>query len=61
MKAVALCKQAGIKVGLRFTLTRDNAAQLPDILDLQEQHSIGKFSTIPAAAAATASGTPGMT
>lgn len=43
MKAVALCKQAGIKVGLRFTLTRDNAAQLPDILQLLEQHRIDKF------------------
>lgn len=43
MKAVALCKQAGIKVGLRFTLTQDNYPQLPDMLQLLDEHDIDKF------------------
>ncbi|KAA1175923.1 heme d1 biosynthesis radical SAM protein NirJ [Marinobacter salinexigens] len=43
MEAVRLCKQAGIKVGLRFTLTQDNFRQLPDILDLLDEHDIDKF------------------
>ncbi len=38
-----LCKAHGIKVGLRFTPTEDNAAQLPDILDLCEAEGIDKF------------------
>ena len=37
------CKERGIKVGLRFTLTRDNADQLPQLLDLAEQEGIDKF------------------
>ena len=43
MKAVALCRQAGIKVGLRFTLTQDNFHELPDILQLLDDHDIDKF------------------
>ncbi|MCS5562306.1 MAG: radical SAM protein, partial [Marinobacter nauticus] len=34
MHAVALCKQAGIKVGLRFTLTQDNYPELPAMLEM---------------------------
>ena len=37
------CKSLGIKVGLRFTPTEDNADQLPDILDLCEAEGIDKF------------------
>ncbi len=37
------CKSLGIKVGLRFTPTEDNAGQLPDILDLCEAEGIDKF------------------
>lgn len=43
MHAVKLCKQKGIKVGLRFTLTRENYAQFGDILALIEEHDIDKF------------------
>ncbi|MEM9576869.1 MAG: heme d1 biosynthesis radical SAM protein NirJ [Pseudomonadota bacterium] len=38
-----LCKAHGIKVGLRFTPTEDNAEQLPAILDLCEAEGIDKF------------------
>ncbi|MEQ6885390.1 heme d1 biosynthesis radical SAM protein NirJ [Salicola sp. Rm-C-2C1-2] len=43
MKAVELCRQAGIKVGLRFTLTQDNFHELPDILRLLDEYDIDKF------------------
>lgn len=43
MKAVELCKQHGIKVGLRFTLTQDNASDLEAVLDLLDEHNIDKF------------------
>ena len=40
---IRLCREAGIKVGLRFTLTRDNAAELPDLLQLMRDEEIDKF------------------
>ena len=43
MHGIQLCKQHGIKVGLRFTLTQDNAAELSQVLDLLNQHDIDKF------------------
>lgn len=43
MHAVKLCKERGLKVGLRFTLTRENASQLGDILELIERHDVDKF------------------
>jgi heme d1 biosynthesis radical SAM protein NirJ len=43
MNAVRLCREAGIKVGLRFTLTQDNADELPDLLDLMEREGVEKF------------------
>ena len=43
MHAVALCKQAGIKVGLRFTLTQDNYPELPAMLEMLDEHQIDKF------------------
>lgn len=43
MHAVKLCKEKGIKVGLRFTLTRENYQQLGDILALIDEHDIDKF------------------
>ncbi len=42
-KAVELCRQAGIKVGLRFTLTEDNASELPDLLEISKAYEIEKF------------------
>lgn len=43
MKALKLCKEAGIKVGMRLCLTRENYDDLPAILDLMELHKIDKF------------------
>ncbi|QOR37218.1 heme d1 biosynthesis radical SAM protein NirJ [Billgrantia diversa] len=43
MHAVKLCKQHGIKVGLRFTLTQQNYEQLDDILALIAEHDVDKF------------------
>ena len=41
--AVRLLRDAGIKVGLRFTLTQDNAHDLPALLELTEREGIDKF------------------
>ncbi len=43
MHGIRLCQQQGIKVGLRFTLTQDNAKQLPEILKLMEEEDIDKL------------------
>jgi heme d1 biosynthesis radical SAM protein NirJ len=43
LQGIRLCLEAGIKVGLRFTLTRDNARDLPDLLRLMEREGVGKF------------------
>lgn len=37
------CMARGVKVGLRFTMTRDNAHHLPDVLDLVREMGMGKF------------------
>ena len=38
-----LCRERGIKVGLRFTMTERNAHHLPAMLDLVEAEAIDKF------------------
>jgi heme d1 biosynthesis radical SAM protein NirJ len=43
LNAVRLCRERGIKVGLRFTLTLDNAAHLPALLRLAEDEGVEKF------------------
>ncbi len=43
LRGIRLCQDRGIKVGLRFTLTRDNAAELPDLLQLMADEDIDKF------------------
>jgi Fe-coproporphyrin III synthase len=43
LDGIRLARDAGIKVGLRFTLTQDNAHDLPALLDLMEQERIDKF------------------
>ena len=37
------CRDRGVKVGVRFTMTSDNSSQLPDLLDLVEAERIDKF------------------
>lgn len=43
MKAIRLCRQRGIRVGLRTTLTRHNFEQLPQLLGLMWQYDVNKF------------------
>jgi radical SAM protein with 4Fe4S-binding SPASM domain len=43
MAGVRLCRDHGIKVGLRFTLTRDNFHDLPAMLRLVDAEDIDKF------------------
>ncbi len=43
MKAARLCRAHGIKIGLRFTMTLDNAHELPDLLKLCDDEGIDKF------------------
>lgn len=43
LAAVRLCHDRGIKAGLRFTLTQDNAAELPAMLDLVAAEKVEKF------------------
>ncbi|MDZ3836419.1 MAG: heme d1 biosynthesis radical SAM protein NirJ [Rhodospirillales bacterium] len=43
LNAVRLCRESGIKVGLRFTLTLDNAMHLPALLRLADDEGVDKF------------------
>lgn len=43
MHAIKLCKDAGIKVGMRLCLTRENFKDLPAMLNLMEENSVDKF------------------
>ncbi|SDO34526.1 heme d1 biosynthesis radical SAM protein NirJ [Pseudomonas jinjuensis] len=41
--AMRLCREAGIRVGMRTTLTEENAPQLPALLDLMRELHVQKF------------------
>ena len=43
MRGIRLCRDRGIKVGLRFTMTQDNARELPDMLQLMDDEGVDKF------------------
>lgn len=43
LNGIRLCRDRGIKVGMRFTLTRDNAHELPELLQLMERERVDKF------------------
>jgi heme d1 biosynthesis radical SAM protein NirJ len=43
MNGIRLCHERGLKVGLRFTMTQDNATELPDLLQLMDDEGIDKF------------------
>jgi heme d1 biosynthesis radical SAM protein NirJ len=43
LAGVRACKARGVKVGLRFTITEDNADMLPAMLDLCEAEGVDKF------------------
>ena len=40
MQGIRTCREAGIKVGIRFTVNRQNAEEIPFIFDLIEKESI---------------------
>ncbi|MBO3277925.1 heme d1 biosynthesis radical SAM protein NirJ [Pseudomonas schmalbachii] len=41
--AMRLCREAGIRVGMRTTLTEENASQLPALLDMMRELDVQKF------------------
>lgn len=43
LHGVKLCRDAGSKIGVRFTLTQDNAKDLPALLKLVDDEGIDKF------------------
>lgn len=43
LAGVRACLRRGIKVGLRFTITEDNAEQLPAMMDLCDREGVDKF------------------
>ena len=43
MHGLRLCRDRHIKVGLRFTMTQDNASELPQLLDLMQREQVHKF------------------
>lgn len=43
LNGVRLCREAGAKVGIRFTIAQENAHDFPALLDLMEAESIDKF------------------
>ncbi len=40
---IRACREAGVRVGVRFTITRRNQHELPAILDLLEEEDIPRF------------------
>lgn len=43
LAAIRLCRAAGLKVGVRFTLTQDNFNDLPGLLKLTEDEGVDRF------------------
>ena len=43
LAGVRACKSKGVKVGLRFTITEDNADMLPAMIDLCDSEGVDKF------------------
>jgi heme d1 biosynthesis radical SAM protein NirJ len=43
LRGIRLCRERGIKVGVRFTMTADNAHQLEDVMALIDREGVDKF------------------
>ena len=43
LKGIRLCRDLGMKIGVRFTMTQDNAHDLPGLLKLVEDEGIDRF------------------
>ncbi len=43
LRGIRLCRDLGLKIGVRFTMTQDNAHDLPGLLKLVEEEGIDRF------------------
>lgn len=43
LRGIRLCRDLGLKIGVRFTMTQDNAHDLPGLLKLVEDEGIDRF------------------
>jgi Fe-coproporphyrin III synthase len=43
LQGIRLCRDLGLKIGVRFTMTQDNAHDLPGLLKLVEDEGIDRF------------------
>ncbi|MFV0372264.1 MAG: radical SAM protein, partial [Azonexus sp.] len=43
LRAIRLCRDRDLKIGVRYTMTRDNADDLPGLLALVEEEKIDRF------------------
>lgn len=43
LRGIRLCRERGIKVGLRYTMTQDNAHELADMLAMMDAEDVDKF------------------
>jgi heme d1 biosynthesis radical SAM protein NirJ len=43
LNGLRLCRDRNLKTGMRFTMTMDNAAEIPKLLDLMDREGIDKF------------------
>ena len=43
LEGIKNCQEAGIKVGLRFTINRHNVTEIPSIFDLIEEHEVPRI------------------
>ncbi len=43
LHGIRLCRELGLKVGVRFTMTQDNAHDLPALLELVEDEGVDRF------------------
>ncbi len=43
LNGLRMCRDQGIKTGLRFTMTQDNFRELPQLLELMDRERIDKF------------------
>ncbi|MDR1996455.1 heme d1 biosynthesis radical SAM protein NirJ [Azonexus sp.] len=43
LRGIHLCRDLGLKIGVRFTMTQDNAHDLPGLLKLVEDEGIDRF------------------
>ncbi|MBI5120636.1 MAG: heme d1 biosynthesis radical SAM protein NirJ [Rhodospirillales bacterium] len=43
LQGIRLCRETGVKVGLRFTMTEENFPSLPRLLEVMEEERVEKF------------------